>query len=111
MQFNKLENMVRGWLVGSFEPSVYKTSDVEFAVQRFMKGSHEKRHFHKIATEITVIINGTAKMNGIEYLSGSIIVIEPNESTDFQAMTDVTTAVLKIPGALNDKYLVEDDNV
>lgn len=105
MKTEKLENMVRGWLVGNFDPAVYKTSDVEFAVQQFPAGSYEDWHFHKIATEITVIVNGQAEMNGTPYSAGDIIVIEPNEGTDFRAITDTTTAVLKIPGTLNDKYL------
>lgn len=108
MKVARLKNMVRGWLVGNFDPAVYKTSDVEFAVQQFPSGSYEQRHLHKIATEITVIVNGRAEMNGIPCSAGDIIVIEPNESADFRALTDVTTAVLKIPGALNDKYLMEE---
>ena len=45
-------------------------------------------------------------MNGIEYREGDIIVIEPNDSTDFEALEDNTVnVVVKIPGANNDKYL------
>ena len=91
--------------MGNFEPAVYRTSDVEFAVQRFAAGSYEERHFHKVATEITVIVSGQVEMNGIPYSSGDIILMAPNEGTDFRAVTNATTAVLKIPGALNDKYL------
>ncbi len=105
MKIDKLDNMVRGWLVGNFDPAVYKTTDVEFAVQRFPAGSYEEWHMHKVATEITVIVVGQAEMNGTTYFAGDIIVIEPNEGTDFRAILDTTTAVLKIPGTLNDKYL------
>ncbi|MBN2809617.1 MAG: hypothetical protein JXR80_09025 [Deltaproteobacteria bacterium] len=104
MKKDRLENMVRGWLVGNFVPAVYKTTDLEFAVQHFSEGSYEEQHHHKIATEITVIVSGKAEMNGVTYMAGDIIVVEPNEATDFRAITETTTAVLKIPGALNDKY-------
>jgi hypothetical protein len=43
-------------------------------------------------------------MNGVEYSAGTIIVLEPNDASDFLAISDVTTTVVKIPGAPNDKY-------
>lgn len=105
MRKDRLERMVRGWLVGDFAPSVYRTRDVEFAVQSYEAGAYEAWHHHKIATEITVVVFGEVEMAGQRYSAGDIVLIEPNEETDFKAITDVITAVLKLPGALNDKYL------
>ena len=66
----------------------------------------EELHYHKIATEITVITQGRVKMNGVEYIKGDIIVMEPGESTDFECLEDGTqNVVVKIPGVNNDKYL------
>ncbi|MDA9945231.1 hypothetical protein N9D65_00105 [Schleiferiaceae bacterium] len=96
--------MKGGWFIGNFEPSLFKTEDVEVAVKSYEMGSKEDAHFHKVATEFTVIITGRVIMNGVEYKQGDIVVIPPFESTDFVAMTDVLTVVVKIPGALNDKY-------
>ncbi|CNF31216.1 cupin domain-containing protein [Yersinia intermedia] len=103
-----LTNMVRGWFVGGFEPSVYKTTDVEVAVQRFAAGDKEPSHCHQIATEITVLISGKAVMGGQEYCAGDIVKIEPGEYSDFSALEDTVTVVVKLPGALNDKYLEEE---
>lgn len=106
MKTEKLEDMIKGWFVGNFEPTLYRTNDVEVAVKSYKKGDFEESHYHKIATEITVITQGRVKMNGIEYKKGDIIVMEPNESTDFKALDDDTqNVVVKIPGANNDKYL------
>jgi hypothetical protein len=33
MKISKLKDMFRGWVVGNFEPSLYKTDDVEVAVK------------------------------------------------------------------------------
>jgi hypothetical protein len=44
-------------------------------------------------------------MNGVEFISGDIITIEPMESTDFEVLEDTSTIVVKLPGASNDKYL------
>lgn len=107
MKTAKLEEMIKGWFVGNFEPTLLRTNDVEVAVKSYKKGDYEAKHFHKIATEITVITQGRVKMNGVEYAKGDIIVMEPNESTDFECLEDDTqNVVVKIPGANNDKYIV-----
>ena len=107
MRTAKLEDMIKGWFVGNFEPTLFRTNDVEVAVKSYKKGDYEARHYHKIATEYTVITVGRVKMNGIEYGVGDIIVMEPGEPTDFECLEDGTqNVVVKIPGANNDKYFV-----
>ncbi|WP_295157673.1 hypothetical protein [uncultured Brachyspira sp.] len=107
MKIAKLDDMVKGWFIGNFEPSLLKTNDVEVAVKKYNKGEYEKSHYHIIATEFTVIISGKVKMNGIEYSYGDIVIMEPNESTDFEALEDNTiNVVVKIPSINNDKYTV-----
>lgn len=106
MKTAKLENMIKGWFVGNFEPTLLRTNDVEVAVKSYKKGDYEEKHYHKIATELTVITRGRVKMNGIEYKEGDIIVMEPGEATDFECLEDGTqNVVVKIPGANDDKYL------
>jgi quercetin dioxygenase-like cupin family protein len=100
----KLEDMVKGWFIGNFEPTLVNTNDVEVAVKEYKKGDYEEKHHHKIATEITVVISGKVRMNGVEYSKGDIIVVEPNEATDFEALEDTLNTVVKFPGANNDKY-------
>lgn len=109
MKKARLEEMVKGWFVGNFEPSLYKTNAVEVAVKRYRAGDHETAHYHKIATELTVVTKGKVRMNGIEYGEGDIIVIEAKDITDFEALTDAENVVVKIPGANNDKYIVEEE--
>lgn len=100
-----LNDMIKGWFVGNFQPTVYSTSDVEVGVKHYRSGDYEQSHHHRIATEITVIQKGIVEMNGVQYGEGVIIKLDPFVSTDFRAVTDVTTIVVKIPGANNDKYL------
>ena len=107
MKTANLNDMIKGWFVGNFEPTVLKTNDVEVAVKKYKKGDNEEKHYHKIATEITVIVKGKVKMNGVEYNENDIIVIEPNESTDFEVLEDTICTVVKYPGANDDKYLGE----
>lgn len=107
MEISNLDGFIRGWFVGGFEPTLYKTTDVEVAVQHFKAGEKEASHCHKIATEITVIVSGRALMNGHEITSGQVVKISPGEYTDFEAVEDTVTTVVKLPGALNDKYIKE----
>ncbi len=106
MKVEKLDNTTKGWFIGNFDPSSYQTNDVEVAVKSYKAGDHEDKHYHKIATEYTVIIDGEVEMNGVRYKKNDIIVMEPGDATDFKAITDSTNVVVKIPGANNDKYLV-----
>ena len=106
MKTAKLSDMTKGWFVGNFEPTLYRTNDVEVAVKSYSAGAYEKKHYHKIATEITVVTKGIIRMNGVEYSAGDIIIMEPNEATDFYSVTDAENVVVKLPGANNDKYEV-----
>lgn len=105
MKVAKLEEMVKGWFVGNFKPTLIQTNDVEVAVKEYKNGDYEARHYHKLSTEITVIASGRVRMNGVEYGRGDIVVIEPNESTDFEVLEDTITTVVKYPGANHDKYM------
>lgn len=111
MKTAKLDEMKRGWFVGNFEPSLLKTTDVEAAVKRYRKGDQEAAHYHKIATEITVVLGGMVRMFGKTFADGDIVIVEPGDVTSFEALTDVTTFVIKHPGANDDKYLAEEASV
>ena len=110
MRQEKLSEMVKGWFVGDFEPSLYKTSDVEVAVKHYRAGDSEEWHYHKIATELTVVVSGEVEMSGKRFGAGDIVVMEPGEGTAFRAVTDAVNVVVKLPGASGDKYLKEDDH-
>ncbi len=105
MKHLRLENMVRGWFVGSFTPTAHDTEACEVAVKQYKAGEHEDTHFHKIGTEITVILSGRVRMMGKEFGPNDIITLDPGEATSFDALTDVTLVVAKVPGARNDKYM------
>lgn len=98
--------MVKGWFVGSFTPTAYKTDACEVAVKSYKAGDKESAHYHKVATEITLILSGRVRMSGKEWGEGEIVVLEPGEPTDFEALTDAVNVVVKIPGASNDKYIL-----
>lgn len=108
MRTEKICNMTKGWFVGNFEPSLYKTNACEVAVKSYVKGEREQAHFHKIATEITVVVKGSVRMFDRIFHEGDIVIVEPGDVTSFEALEDAMNVVVKIPGANNDKYIVEE---
>ena len=103
-----ISQFVNGWFIGDFEPSLLKTCDFEVAVKRYKADEREEAHYHKIAQEFTVIIDGVVEMNGKKYCANDIVVTEPGTATDFVALTNTTTLVVKIPSIKNDKYVQKD---
>lgn len=106
MKIYQLSEMVKGWFVGRFTPSVLQTDAFEAGLKIYKSGDSEQVHFHKIATEITVIASGRVKMCGKEWGPGSIIVLSPGDITDFIAIEDTHTIVIKVPSVPDDKYVV-----
>jgi hypothetical protein len=107
MRHAHLAEMIKGWFVGGFTPAAFVTDACEVAVKRYLAGDSECSHFHKVSTEITLILSGRVRMAGREWRDGDIIVLEPGEVSDFEALTDAVNVVVKVPGALNDKYFAE----
>jgi len=103
-KFN-IKDFFKGWFIGDFEPTLFQTKDFEVAVKYYQKGDGESGHYHKIATEYTMIVTGSVRMSGEIYNAGDIIEIKPGEITDFEALEESSTVVVKIPCVKGDKYL------
>ncbi len=104
MRTASLQQMHKGWFVGAFTPTVFETSQCEIAIKRYKAGEQEASHVHRIATEITVIVSGRVRMNGREFGPDDIIILDPGAPTDFFALDDTVTAVVKVPCVAGDKY-------
>lgn len=107
MNTANLGDMVKGWFVGGFTPTAFSTDACEVAVKDYKAGDSEAAHYHKVATEVTVVISGQVTMCGKTWGAGDIIVLSPGDITAFEALTDAKTVCVKVPGALNDKYVVD----
>jgi quercetin dioxygenase-like cupin family protein len=104
VKFARLDDMVRGWFVGAFEPTALHTENCEVAVRAYRAGDREAAHYHRVATEVTLVLSGSVRMAGRVLSAGEIIVLDPGEVTDFEALTDSTNVVVKMPSAPNDKF-------
>lgn len=104
-QFN-LENMIKGWFVGDFNPVVWNSKDFEIAIKYYKSGDREAKHVHHLAKELTTVVTGKVKMNDQIFIKGDIITLEEGEPTDFEALEDTITVVVKTPSVKNDKHLI-----
>ena len=107
LERHPLADFTKGWFVGDFSPTLVATPAVEVAVKHYRAGEHEAAHHHRIAEELTVIVSGTVRMSGEEIGAGEIVRIPAGVSTDFLAVTDATTVVVKLPCVSGDKYTDE----
>ena len=105
MKTQRLENMVGGWFVGNFTPAIYSSPDFEASVKFYKQGDVEPLHFQKTAIEITVVISGKIRMGSNVYESGDIVLLEPHEVCDFEALEDATLVAVKSPSLPSDKVL------
>ena len=108
MKIHKLQDMVRGWFIGDFEPSVLRTKGFEVGVLTHKKGEYWAEHYHKIATEINILLKGDMSVNGIHINEGDIFVLEPNETAAPVFHEDCTVLCVKTPSVIGDKYSIGD---
>lgn len=105
MKHHRLDDMTGGWFLGDFDPCAARSADAEVGLKRYAAGTHEAKHFHKVATELTLVVSGTVRMFDQVWQAGDIITAEPGEATAFEALTDAVTVVVKTPSVPSDKYL------
>jgi mannose-6-phosphate isomerase-like protein (cupin superfamily) len=108
MIIDKLENMFRGWFVGNFEPSIYKTDKFEVAILFHPKGEKWPKHYHKEAVEINVLLSGRMIINGESLIPGNIFLIQKNEVVEPEFLEDCTIVCVKSPSIPGDKYEVKE---
>ncbi len=102
---SNLSEYKNGWLLGNFSPAVIQTTDFEVCVKTFRFGDREISHYQVIATEITVVLSGKVRMGEILLAEDEILVVEPGEIVDFEALTDCKVLGIKFPSLPEDKVL------
>lgn len=104
MKLEKFENMKGGWFVGNFLPTAWHTENFEVCYKTHTKGEKWPRHFHKISTEINLLIEGRMIIQDKEIVSGDIFILEPWELADPVFLEDCKLVIIKTPSSTNDKY-------
>ena len=105
MKLYNLSNFKGGWFIGNFLPTIIPSNEVEVSIKRYSAGDYDAPHYHKEADEITVIVYGEVSMNKVKYHGDDILWIEKGDVTDFLALIDTITCVVKLPCVKGDKYI------
>lgn len=105
MKTANLKEMKLGWFIGNFSPSIATSNDFEVCLKRYKAGETEPRHYQKFATEITLVVEGSVRMNELTLHPDDILLLEPNEAYDFEAITNCVVVAVKFPSLPNDKVL------
>lgn len=105
MEIYDIETMFAGWFIGNFKPSVVTTSAFEVGYKKYKKGDIEPNHYQILATEVTLIISGTARIGDQIVGPGNIVVIPPKEEAAFEAFTEVSLVAIKFPSIPSDKVI------
>ena len=106
MDFYKLNDFTRGWIIGDFSPSVLKTAEFEVGLLSHKKNEIWPAHFQKVATEYNVLISGEMYLNDNLISPGEIFIVYPEEITKVQFVQDCQLLVVKVPSLPSDKFEV-----
>lgn len=101
----RIEDYIKGWFVGNFSPVLIPSKDFEIAVKWFKAGEKEAIHKQIIATEVTVVIEGSIKLGDQIFIKGDVILIPPGEFAAFESLTDSALVCLKTPSIPDDKVI------
>ena len=105
MKIHSLNEMVGGWFIGNFEPTIHSTELFEVCLKRYKKGEKEMGHFQRIATEYTLVVSGRIRLGAREFGENEIIEIPPLEIADFESLTDSIVVAIKTPSLPTDKVI------
>lgn len=105
MKKYNLKDFEKGWFIGNFKPTILNSKKFEIAVKYYKPGESEDSHYHKKATEYTIIAKGKVMMFNKIFKKGDIVKVKPLEKTSFIALKKTITVVIKTPSITNDKYL------
>lgn len=99
-----LNNYTRGWFIGNFKPSILPTEQFEVALLTHQKNEYHAPHYHAIATEYNLVIEGIIQVNGKVFQQNDIFIFLPKETAHVEFLTDCKILCIKTPSIPTDKY-------
>lgn len=106
MNITKITDYFRGWFIGDFEPSIFRTKDFEIGLLKHFKNEKWPSHYHKDSVEYNVLVSGKMIIQGKELSSGDVFVFEKNEIADPIFLEDCVVVCVKVPSIPSDKFEV-----
>jgi hypoxanthine phosphoribosyltransferase len=104
MEIFKISDMKGGWFAGDFLPTAYKTKEFEVCYKKHYKGEEWPTHYHKISTEINLLIKGSMIIQETKLNEGDIFILKPFEIANPIFLEDCEVLIVKTPSSIGDKY-------
>ena len=104
-----LNSFKGGWIIGSFEPNIFKRENIEVGIHEIKKGSKGDEHFHKKYTEYNLIISGLVYEPTIDRVlyPNEIFIYHPNDLSKVIFLEDTKLLVVRDGSDTKDKYYKE----
>ncbi len=75
MEIRNIDEFVKGWFIGDFEPAALKTNKFEVALQTHVAGEDHDVHYHRESREYNLLISGSMMINKITFHPGDLFII------------------------------------
>lgn len=105
MIIRNIKEFERGWFIGDFPKAILNTDQFEVALICCDVGIHSA-HYHKIAVEYNVLIEGKLRIGDIIINPGDVYVIDKFEVTEQEFLEPSKVLCVKTPSVVSDKYLI-----
>lgn len=106
MIVSNIKDYIKGWFVGDFDKSIFRTDLFEVAHHFHKKNDPTFPHYHKLTTELNYIVNGELMVSGKHLKNGDMWIYEANEISDVEFLTDTNLIIVRWPSIPKDKYEV-----
>ena len=104
MIVSNIEKYFKGWFVGDFENSIYRTNLFEVAHHKHPKNDPTFSHYHKLTTELNYIVRGELNVSGLHLKTGDMWIYEANEISNVTFLEDTELIVVRWPSIPTYKY-------
>lgn len=102
----QINEYVRGWLIGNFEPSIMKTTEYEIGIMSHFTGEHHGFHYHQHLTEFNILLSGKILLNNIPINAGTIFIMNKNIIACSKFLEDCKILCIKVPSVPGDKTII-----
>ena len=106
MKVSRIEDTEKGWFIGNFPKTAFKSKDFEVSWRIHPAGESWDLHYQENATEINLLISGEMVLNGVRLSSGDVFILDPYEITDVKFIKECSVVCVKTPSIPDDKIVV-----
>ena len=102
MEFFDIRKMELGYFIGDFNPTVYRTNNVELSIKTLTAGTLDSCYYRKKDTQIVCVLSGTIECFERILGKGDIVSFRPGDMISLFALEDAEILITRLPGTKND---------